>query len=626
MVQKREASAVVTSLAVHALILAALFMVRYAVAQQVQEIDIETVFEENERELEDFHRDMQEETEVSETLETFSGGMVSSEVGGGNTSARAQQQIENSETMKDPDFQIDLGVPAPKTELLGDQLAFGEVNGETGVAVPGYDAAMSRLTMELRRLMRSGERLMVVWLFDESDSMRNDQKMLRDEFHKVYEELRLVETKDKRIPKGKEVLLTAIHSYGKGLSDLTDKPTDDSNKIKSAIDKIQVDDSGEENMCAAIAKMVEKYSTAATRGDRRLVIVVVTDESGDDGDAFDLTLAKVKKARAPCYILSRESIFGYPYAKIRWKDPLYGLTHWLNIRRGPETAYAEALQYDGLHGRWDAQSAGFGPYEQERLAKESGGIFFVLPSEEENLVTNQLQDQRKYRFESMREYSPLLLPRTEYAQERDKSEFRSKIWEVIVHLNPHRDPELNIREHWYSNDPEEFRKEAKTYFNRALRAMKMLNEGVAILEGVKELREEESSQRWRANFDLAYAQVLAYRVRLFQYLLAMDKHAEEFPAPKNPKSNRWNLRRTPKMLPPSEKQIQATKVDMDELNKQLAMAEDRFRFVIYEHPGTPWAYRAQYELNQGFGMEFVDVFRDPRYDEFDSGKIKLPKQ
>lgn len=623
--QKREASALITSLAVHLLILAALFMVQYAVVQKIEEIDIQTVFEEQERQQQEFNRTLEAVTEVSNTAAVIAGGVVTDTIGGNEANQIAKKSIEESTKLETPDFQANIAAPLPGFEQLGDQLDDGgEVNGETGAAVTGYPVAMSRMTDELRRLMREGQGLLVVWLFDESDSMQNDQKMIRDEFHKIYEELRIVEKKDKRASKNRDAaILTAMHSFGKGITDLTKTPTSDENVIKAAIDKINVDESGEENMSSAISTVIDKYSIVANRGNRRLIIVIVSDESGDDGEAFDLTLAKAKKARAPCYILGRESIFGYPYARVRWKDPQYGLNHWLQIRRGPETAYPESLQYDGLHGRWDAQSAGFGPYEQVRLAKESGGIFFILPSEDENLVTTQHGEERKFRFEAIREYSPELVPRKLYESERDSSEFRRTIWDMVVKLNPHRDKDLNIREIWYSNDHEEFRKDAKVYFGRALRAMGMLNEAIKTLDGIKHLRDKEGSPRWRANYDLAAAQVLAYRVRLFQFLLAMDKHAKESPEPKDPKNNRWNLRRTQQMLPPDEEQVKITKVDMNELNEQLAMAQDRFRHVIYEHAGTPWAYRAEYELNQGFGMEFYETFRDPRYDDL---TVKLPKQ
>jgi hypothetical protein len=111
---------------------------------------------------------------------------------------------------------------------------------------------------------------------------------------------------------------------------------------------------------------------------------------------------------------------------------------------------------------------------------------------------------------------------------------------------------------------------------------------------------------------------------LFQYMLAVDSHLKEMPKPKNPKSNRWDARRRKELLEPDEKQIKFTKVDMDELNRQLNLAKEQFEYVKQQHPGTPWAQRAQYELGTGFGFHFVDTFRDPKYDE-QRANIKVPK-
>ena len=35
-----------------------------------------------------------------------------------------------------------------------------------------------------------------------------------------------------------------------------------------------------------------------------------------------------------------------------------------------------------MHERWDEQPSGFAPYELARMAKDTGGIYFLLPSEE----------------------------------------------------------------------------------------------------------------------------------------------------------------------------------------------------------------------------------------------------
>ncbi len=53
--------------------------------------------------------------------------------------------------------------------------------------------------------------------------------------------------------------------------------------IKAAIDDVKIDESGKENMCSAVGAAIDKYGTQATRAKRRLVLVIVSDESGDDG-------------------------------------------------------------------------------------------------------------------------------------------------------------------------------------------------------------------------------------------------------------------------------------------------------------------------------------------------------
>ena len=61
---------------------------------------------------------------------------------------------------------------------------------------------------------------------------------------------------------------------------------------------------------------------------------------------MDEVIQKAKIGRpAPVYVLGRESIFGYPMRRMHWVDPKYGLGHWLQINRGPESAMPEALQY-----------------------------------------------------------------------------------------------------------------------------------------------------------------------------------------------------------------------------------------------------------------------------------------
>jgi dipeptidase len=180
-----------------------------------------------------------------------------------------------------------------------------------------------------------------------------------------------------------------------------------------------------------------------------------------------------------------------------------------------------------------------------------------------------------------------------------------------------------MQEHRYSLDFNQFASQGKVTFDRALRAMGLLNEAVSLLDSVRKLRDKEPSERWRANYDLMHAQCLAYRVRLFQLLLSLDAHQKNKPTVKDPKNNAWDIRRVHELLQPDKEQIRQTRVDVAELKKQNETAKTEFEDVIKNHPRTPWARRAKWELDYGFGMKFGEAFWDPRYDSLD---IKLPKQ
>lgn len=623
MAQARDYSAFFTSLIVHAVILLAMGFMHHQLTDNQPEVAIETIFD-DERDHAEFEQVLETNLEVSENLSVTSGGMVSTNVGASTAPAVSSQKIETSESLKEPEIKINAGeITAPGDDILGQDLGVGEVTGEVGAVVEGYGSAMSRISKELIRIMRE-EKILVVWLFDESGSMKDDQKEIRDNFNKIYGELGIAARQEAKTRDRDQTLLTSILSYGATVHVHTPKPTTDLKEVQDAISKIPTDETGLENMCQTVSATIDKYTLMARKTDRRLCLVVVTDESGDDGAAVEEVITRAKRVKTPIYILGRESVFGYPYARQIWRDPVYDLPHWIRINRGPETAFPEALQYDGLHGRWDAFSAGFGPYEQVRIARETGGIFFVLPGKEGELGGAGSTADRQFRFQDMKEYQPLLLSRRDYDAERSASKFRTSIWKVIVTLNPHLDKQLNVRELYYPLKQKEFFEVGSKEVPKAIRAMGLLQVAIGILESIEPLRAQEKSSRWRAAYDLALAQCLAYRVRLFQYCLAMDQHAKKMPELKEKKSNVWNVRRRKEMLPPDPEQVKLTKVSPEELDKQLKKAEAQYKLVIKEHPGTPWAQRAQYELRQGFGMYFAEGFHDPRYRKVGK-EIKIPK-
>jgi len=467
--------------------------------------------------------------------------------------------------------------------------------------------------------------VLAVWLFDASNSLKDDRDEIRDNLNKIYDELDLARRQAEQKNERYAALETMICSFGQKVEPITPRPTSDLDAIKSAIDQIKEDPSGLENMFGAVGEMVDQYAATASRSKRKLAIIVVTDESGDDEDRLEDVVNKTKQRNVPVYVLGREAIFGYKTARVRWIDPETKLPTWPTINRGPETAFPECLQYEGFGDRsWEATSSGFGPYAQVRLVRESGGIFFLLSRDENELAGWGARTQRKFDDIAMKEYEPDLTDKREYQQRVQNSPFRKTISEVIAALNPETDKELNLRRDGYPMDIREFQREGQAQFDRTLRAAAMLKEALTRLDRVRPDRDREPSQRWRAAYDLIYAECLAYRFRQFQLLLALDQHVLQNPKPKDPKSNQWDVRHASQLLEPTEQQIKKYKVDTAELEEERKRAVEGYQVVIEEHPDTPWALRAKQEMNWGFGISFVEDYWDSRYADKDYQR-RIPK-
>lgn len=646
MTDSRNIAAFLFSTVLNTAVLVVMWLIPLAAASYDDDLVFESILSEEPPEALDVTKVVEEDQTVSEEINAVAGGVVSTYVGSSEQLAATAKPIEIDEQLKDPDIEVKVN----EREIVGEgeisvDLGAENIEGETGHFVDGYGTALKQLTREIVRLMRK-DKLLVVWLFDQSESMKDDRREISENFSTVYQELKIVQEKDEDFRKRRgnsnrdAILQTGIVEFGKNVREVL-APTSNLDRIRAAIDNVNIDESGEERTCFAIAATIDRYRTRAARGKRKLVLIVVSDESGDDGRLVEDALkVATNPARVPLYFLGREAIFGYPFARVRWKDPTYGLWHWIRINRGPETAFPECLQWDGLHARWDAFSSGFGPYEQVRLARETGGIFFVLPGEEEDLSGAGAREERQFRALDMKEYQPLLLSRPEYARQRQNSEFRRTIWNVIVELNPNEhdqlpkhDRLLNMRQHRYPLSLVEFRKEALKEVQKAARAMVKLNSAIPLMEKIKPLRAKEESSRWRANYDLALAQLYAFRVRLFQYLLAFDDHVNAVPPrrPKKPKSNYWDVAWTRVTIEPDDAQferirghfgIKMTKEEyLAKVKEQEETARELFELVKQEHPGTPWARRAEFELSRGFGMRFYERYWHPNYEK----PIEKPK-
>lgn len=503
---------------------------------------------------------------------------------------------------------------APTFERLVEAVPDGEFKGEPRAIIDNYQQAMDRITQEVMWKMDRGP-VLVIWAFDQSESMKDDQQEIRERIDNVYDQLGLV-TRERR-----DWLTTSIVSYGAGYLTHTRPPTSDVDQIRSAIAAVPEDRSGRELMCQAVVQAISQHKEYASSTRHQMVLILVTDESGEREDNvqyLEPAIAEAKAARCTIYVLGREAVFGYPLAYMRWEHPQTREIHWLPVDRGPETAFVEQLQTDGFRRRHDAFPSGFGPYEQCRMARETGGVFFMLPSLESSLVRGE---KRIYELEIMRPYRPDLHARNELLRDRDRYPLRSIIWQCIYDLDPLQRPELasqlEMRVH-FSPTFEQFAREARREQAKARDYLVYLGRVQKALERGAHLREQEADPRWQANYDLIYAQLVAYQARMWEYNAALEAFVKKPPAvplakPPDLRLVHWNVTVRAQTL---------TK----ESRPYIERASELFRIVMDNHPGTPWAGRAHGELQRGFGVDFVPEYRRPSPWSGPSDQLKpIPK-
>jgi hypothetical protein len=99
------------------------------------------------------------------------------------------------------------------------------------------------------------------------------------------------------------------------------------------------------------------------------------------------------------------------------------------------------------------------------------------------------------------------------------------------------------------------------------------------------------------------AQIVAYQARAYEYgafLEGFINSPQTFPITKPPNLtlNHFHIR---------TKKPVATKDSIPYIEK----SNELFKIVQQNHPGTPWAARAEWELKRGFGIDITPVYYGP---------------
>jgi hypothetical protein len=488
------------------------------------------------------------------------------------------------------------------------------VKGFVGQGATGAVGAIDRITHEIL-LSLEERKTLVVWLFDQTESLVPQRNTIHDRFDRIYEELGLIEAAgNEAFAKHEDKpLLTSVVGFGSSTVVATEKPTDDLEQIKQAVAEIPLDSSGTEKVFEAVYRAVQEYKsyrrTDEKTGEpqRNVMIVVFTDETGEDTEGLEQTIKECRRYAIPVYVVGVPAPFGRKETMMKWVDPnpeFDQTPQWGRVDQGPESLLPERLKLAFSTSRDEPIDSGFGPYALTRLCYETGGIYFAVhPNRNVNRDVGRGEVEafsahltRFFDPQIMRKYRPDYVPPDEYMR-RVKA---NKAREALV---------MAANESWLNQMEAPATRFAKTdeasFVNALSEAQKQaaklepqINRIYEVLKVGEADRAKEDALRWQAGYDLAMGRVLAVKARTEAYnaMLAAAKRGLKF---KDEKNNTWILE------PADEISVGSA------LEKAAAKARDYLQQVVDEHPGTPWAYLAQRELENPIGWRWKEDYTPP---------------
>jgi len=484
------------------------------------------------------------------------------------------------------------------------------VRGQVGVGATGATGAIDRITEEIKLSLERRSTL-VIWLFDESYSLNRQRQEVNARFDKIYRELGEIDASGhkafkKHRDRGDIPLLTSVISFGQRTTPRTKGPTDSLDEIKSAVESIVNDPTGDENVFSSIYGAVTKYLPMRTREKRNVMVVVFTDEVGDDQiKGLDPTIDLCRKNAVPVYVVGVPAPFGRQKTLVKWvdPDPAYDQTpRWGEVVQGPESFQPERVKLSFGPGVKDEPiDSGFGPYALTRLCYETGGIYFAVhPNRTVNRTVSRGETEvlashltRFFDPNIMQNYRPDYVTIDEYRELLKKNKAREALVRAShaswTHQLGH--PQLRF--------PKKNEADLANRLTEAQKVAARLEPEIRALHDIlrvgEEDRNDEIKPRWKAGYDLAMGRVLAAKVRTEGYnaMLAKAKGGLKF---KDTENDTWQLQQTDEISVGSA------------LAKDAKLARQYLTRVINEHEGTPWALLAKRELERPMGWTWEERY------------------
>ena len=486
------------------------------------------------------------ELEVKEVVNAASVGM----------SASLKPKVESEAKPLDtliPDMKSQAFYDIPEGVKIDDRVV---VKGTTGEAMVQLESALDLVTWEIAQNLKE-KRVLVVWLLDASGSITDQRLAVAKRLKRIYGELDALQNTD-QIPRHELPLLSGVVSFGAQTTFLTPNPTEDVQAIHDAITNAPPDPSGAENIFTAVRQVMNHWSHYRTQQFRRIMLITLTDEAGDDFSvSLEPSIKICQNYGAKAYVIGPSAVFGRRQGYVSYVAPENGQTYQLPIDLGPESAVIENVElpfwYSG--DQYSYLSSGFAPYALARLVHETGGVYFMT-----NMTTmSGLSPMGVFDSATLKPFAPdySFGSVDEYSRDLQKHPLRRAVVAAAFASREYKalgTPTLDLRV-----TPQNY-KTLATEAQKSVAESQLMIESIlleAMPNGIDSQLDKEPSQRWRMNFCLSYGRLLAQKIRCQEYNAAFawiknDLAAEDI----STKSNHWIVR--PSQLQEAGRTVSAT--------------------------------------------------------------------
>lgn len=450
---------------------------------------------------------------------------------------------------------------------------------------------LDRLTIEIINNALNHD-INVIWVLDASISLSKQRTEIKNRFQKITEEISFDSKVSDRIKH-------TIVSFGSSYQILTENPTNDNSILVNAIDKIKLDESGIENIFTCIEQLCQKYKSS------RNMIIVFTDEVGDDINMLDKAAMEARRKASTVYVVGPPAPFGLDKIQFKYIDPdpkFDQSEKWVEINQGPETLHKMTLDLHSLDVDTYGIDSGFGPYALNKICADTGGIYFAVhPNRNNNTVSKKqiapLSSYISVFFDAntMNKYSPdyrnFLLQNKEIQNNKIK---QSLLQACQIPINITYDQKMNFTA-FNEGDFVEQLNDAQKF---SAKIEPKLDQVYSILKSVETNIKNLTEKRWIVSYNLAMGRILATKCRIELYNLMLAE-AKSGLKKKDPKSNTWSIEYSNKFIAKSST-----------LQKNYDAAQKYLQSVVDDFPNTPWAYVAKEELNTPMGYKWIEGFKE----------------